>query len=151
MTSDKFINFAKKELIKLQNSLILRDQKKVHLFNRYKIYKAKLKYWAQTPGTDPLSFPSLKTAASWCVADNAKQQILAQEIYRLSTRSLQLAESIRTRYEILNITNSNTMRQHIEAKIFHRKNEKHTVDCHLEKCVIQAKYIQFKGFNNDTR
>ena len=147
---DKFVKFAREQLDLSKNLLILQTAAGTELFGLYLIRKENELYNVYKRSILVETFSSQKVAVSWCVAEHNFQWKLSERIKQLDGRSQILQNSIETRRAILE-SSSTQLQSIISAKISHRKAEKYQVDIELEKCVKLTKYLQFKGFNHDTK
>ena len=138
---EKFINLAQENLRKDQSNLIFRRGKIYHVFNQYTIKGTSV----CKDDSDIGEFSSLRVAISWCVADKYHQYQLAQQICNLDQR-LQISNfAVETRRQVNNGNEINF------AKLQHRIAQKFQIQAELEKYVVQAKYLQIRGFYDDTQ
>ena len=147
---DKFVKFAQEQLTLSKDLLILQTPAGIELFRLYLVAKENNYFNVYKRNILVETFSTQKVAVSWCVAEHHFQWKLSERIKQLDQRSQILASSIETRRGILE-TASPALQSIVFAKISHRKAEKHQVDIELEKCLKLTKYLQFKGFNHDTK
>jgi hypothetical protein len=96
-------------------------------------------------------FGSTRSAISWCIADNHKQYNLAQQIMDLDQRSKWSQETISQRNALSQQSRNTEFQNLIQIKLQHRKAQKRQIDSELEKCIKRTKYLQYRGFTNDTQ
>lgn len=152
MIDNKLENFAQREVMRNIRSMIIDlEQGGFLVFGRYQLVPAGSAYAVNYLSGDRAGvFSSKRTAISWCVADNFNKLNLARQILTLDNekqsrwadlnQSRALAE--RSRHEIhaeLILTKMQTKQERYDS-----------VAQELEKCVDRAKYLQIKGFNNET-
>ena len=87
---------------------------------------------------------------SWCIADKFNQFTLAQELKDIDAKLHNIATDIAVRAAIAERSTNwdfrNEVGTKLETKIIHKK----TMENQLTKCVNLAKYLQQRGFNNET-
>lgn len=126
------------------------DKNTYRFFDRYTVIKTRRGYVVSRGATEiPQNFHSLRSALSWCIADQRHRYDLAQDIRNYDQIVFNLEQSIdhfeavrnktrdRDRREILLIKSEDS-----RVKLTHAKNA-------LDKCINLAKYIQTRGFTNE--
>lgn len=96
------------------------------------------------------SFSNKRTAISWCIAERYKQYKLSFEIRNLDSKKSQLSADISTRRRSGEISKNSIRAEIIETKLEPKIRYYNSVKAELEKCVNLAKYIQLRGFSNET-
>lgn len=146
---DKFVDTARNDLTQLQGNLILPIDGGYSVFGVYTLTldNSDVIVTKSTKFID--RFTSKKTALSWCIADKYNQQKLALQIELLDFKFRVAEQAVRTRE--LALAQANANKDVILAKLAHRKQQKFYAQAELEKCVKQAKYLQIRGFANDTQ
>lgn len=96
------------------------------------------------------TFSSKKTAISWCIADRYKQYKLSFEIRSLDSKKSQLSADITTRRRLGELAKSSAATELIETKLEPKIRYYNSVKAELEKCINSAKYLQLRGFSNET-
>lgn len=147
----KFLSFAQDELERARQNLIFRHGNTIYLFGRYRVSHRDGVFRVECDTQDSREFSSVKSAISYCVFSNRQMIAQAERLQQLDERSRVLEQSIITRERLLTNSRSAADRAVIRSKMDHRKQEKHTVDRQLEKCLQVAKYIQLRGFYHDTK
>lgn len=95
-------------------------------------------------------FNSTRTAISWCVADKYQQYNLARDLLNYDTKLANIKNDIFVRAAIANKTRDFALRENIEIKLELKILHKRNIESHLTKCLNWAKYLQQKGFENET-
>jgi hypothetical protein len=96
------------------------------------------------------SFGSKKAAMSWCIADSCKQYRLSFEIQSLDSKKSQLSADISTRRQVGEMSKHSSITELIETKLEPKIRYYNSVKAELEKCINSAKYLQLRGFSNET-
>lgn len=148
--TDRLLKIAEKELSNLADNLIIKTDRGYQAFGKYEIVKQGQRFLVKRKGIDITEFGTAKTAISWCVADKYHQHELALQIQRLDARSVWARECIDTRQRLAQ-QGSWEFRETLMAKIQHRIQHKYQIDQELEKYIKRAKYLQHRGFSNDTQ
>lgn len=148
--SDKLIELARRELPALADSLIVAVDGGYQAFGKYQIQRQGNVYTVQEQSVDRGTFGSTRSALSWCIADKYHQYDLALQIRQLDERSTWARECIETRTNLAKRSNPE-FQTNISVKLQHRQAVKYQIDLELEKCVKKAKYLQNRGFTNDTQ
>lgn len=95
-------------------------------------------------------FSNKRSALSWCVADKFNQLNLAQNIKILDTKKQILAADIHCRKTSADRCKDQAFYEIVNTKIQPKLDHFNSVNSELEKCLISAKYLQIRGFNNET-
>lgn len=148
--SQKLIDLARQELPALAENLIVQNEVGYRVFDRFDIVREDNLYSVSHNGQDCGKFGSTRTALSWCIAEKYQQYNLAIEILQLDQRSTWAKQCIETR-ENLARRGQNDFHNTVSTKLQHRRAVKHQIDIELEKCIKRAKYLQNRGFANDTQ
>lgn len=120
------------------------------LFDRYTVNRTDSGHSVSRSSTLIVpQFHSLKSAVSWCVADQNNRNDLAQQIINFDHLVANLTQNI-SNYERVRRTTTDKERKHIlltkaedcRIRLESAKNE-------LDKCIDLAKYIQTRGFTNE--
>ena len=143
--------FAAKELLNLTDKLIVDDGRGgIIAFGKYNIIPADYKFRVEIKNQDTISFGSKKSAISWCIADQHNQNNLARYILTLDTKKHSLAADIHCRQALANRSNREDFYECVSTKIQSKIDRLSALDAELEKCLISAKYMQIRGFSNET-
>ena len=97
-----------------------------------------------------MQFSNKRTAISWCVADNYKHYALANIIHTLDHKKQGLLAEIRQDQHRVQRSHDPQFKELVITKLESKSGRFSLVDRELEKCLNLAKYIQLKGFQNET-
>lgn len=143
--------FAAKEIVNLTDKLIVNDgHGRILAFNKYNIVPTDYKFVVNIKNQDPIIFGSKRSAISWCIADQHNQLTLARIIHTLDTKKHSLAADIHCRKTLAERSKYEDFYEGVSVKIQCKIDHMEAVDAELEKCLISAKYIQIRGFSNET-
>lgn len=95
-------------------------------------------------------FSNKRTAISWCVADKYNQYNLANNIQTLDSKKQQLTSDIHCRRTQAQQGRTQDFYETVNTKIQPKQELLDSVTAELEKCINLAKYLQLRGFNNET-
>ncbi len=147
----KLERFAERELKRNINSLIIDDGEGcIVVFGRYYIEPVESGFRVSTWDKVIHCFSSKKTAMSWCTADKQRHYNLSNMILVLERKKQALAADIYCRKTLGERGRTESFYEIINMKIQPKIDLYGSVSAELEKCVNQAKYMQIKGFNNET-
>ena len=148
---DKLERFAERELKRNIDSLILDDGEGcIIAFGRYYIEPIDTRFQVSTWDKAVHCFASKKTAMAWCIADKYKHYNLSSMILVLDRKKQSLAADIYCRRVLGERGKTESFYEIINMKIQPKIDLYSSVVSELEKCVNQAKYMQIRGFNNET-
>jgi hypothetical protein len=152
MTRDqKLEQWAQREIKRNINSIILDDGTGgIVVFGRYCIEPQGTGFTVNTWDKQIHCFSSKKTAMSWCTADHQNHYRLANSLLVLDRKKQALAADIYCRKTIADRGRHEDFYEIINMKIQPKIDLYQAVNQELEKCVNQAKYLQIRGFNNET-
>lgn len=147
----KLENWAKRELQRSVHKMIVPDEQGGYIaFGKYQIQPTGQGYLVKTWSDDVHEFVTKRAAISYCVADNNNLLTLAIRIKDLDTKQQFLANDIRCRQLQCNRTRSQDFYDAVDTKVQPAIAKYQAVISELEKCVNRAKYIQIRGFHNET-
>jgi hypothetical protein len=147
----KLERFAEREIRKnIDNIIIANDDGDLIAFGRYHIQSTKTEHAVSTWDREIHRFSSKRTALAWCSADKCQQYNLANTILILDRKKQALATDIYTRKSMGELGKHEGFYEIVNTKIQPKIDQYTSVSAELEKCVNQAKYIQIRGFNNET-
>jgi len=95
-------------------------------------------------------FNSTRTAISWCIADKFQQYNLARDLLTCDNMLANLTNDIFVRAGVANKTRDPNMRESIDTKLELKILHKKKLASQLNNYVNRAKYLQQKGFANET-
>ena len=150
-TDQEFDRILRQEFKDITPNLIWKDNDGVYsVFGHYQIVPEKVGYRVFCAATDVGLFYTTRTALSWCIADKHKAYNVARELLTTDTKLQSLTQDIATRATIADRSKKFEFRDAIgmklETKIIHKKQ----LENQIAKCVNWAKYIQQRGFENET-
>lgn len=120
------------------------------VFGKYCIQYERPGYRVFCSATDIGVFSTTRTALSWCIADKHKAYNTAREILNLDNQLSALTTDIAVRSAVGERSKRWEFRDSVGAKLETKIIRKKQVENELTKCVNWAKYIQHKGFENET-
>ena len=152
MKSDQeFDRLFRQEFKDITPNLIWKtDSGEYEAFGRYRIVPQRPGYRVFCSATEVGTFHSTKTALSWCIADKHSAYNTARELLTVDNKLNALTQDINARAAIADRSKKFEFRDAIgmklETKIIHKKQ----LENQIAKCVNWAKYIQQRGFENET-
>jgi outer membrane murein-binding lipoprotein Lpp len=96
------------------------------------------------------TFGNKRTAISWCVADKYHQYNLANNIQKLDSKCQQLTSDIHCRRAQAQQGRTEDFYETVNTKLQPKQDLLNSVTVELDKCINLAKYLQLRGFNNET-
>jgi hypothetical protein len=133
------------------NSIVSDDTGTNYLvFGKYEI--------TQTPGGflvsdwhSPLHcFSAKRIALSWCIADKYQRYNLSNNIVILDRRQQVLKTDIFCSRKTAEVSGHESFYEIVNTKMQPKIDMLESVTAELEKCVNSAKYLQIRGFHNET-
>lgn len=134
----------------MPNLIIELDDGSYELFGRYMILPQNPGYLVMCAATEVGVFNSTRTAVSWCVADKFCHYTLANDILSLDRRLGLMEMDIKIRATLADRSNRPGFREIVGTKLETKLLNKKIVENQLTNCVNLAKYLQQRGFNNET-
>ena len=126
------------------------DNGEYEVFGKYRIIPTRPGYQVFCAATEVGTFYSTRSALSWCIADKNGAYNTARELLTTDTKLHGLLQDISARTAIAERSNNFNFRDSVgtklETKIIHKKQ----LENQLAKCINWAKYIQLRGFENET-
>ena len=126
------------------------DQGDYEAFGKYRIVPAKFGYRVFIGDQSQGFFHSTRTAISWCVADKYQQYNLARDLLTLDNMLENIKNDIFVRAGVANRSRDPSFKENIEIKLELKILHKKDIETQLNKCLNWAKYLQQKGFENET-
>ena len=149
--TQKIEAWAEKELTRHVESIILDDgDGSFIVFGRYCIEPVNNTFQVSTWDKVIHCFSSKKTATCWCTADFQKHYNLSQMILILDRKKQALAADIYCRKTLGERGKHEGFYEIVNMKVQPKIDLYNSVNAELEKCVNRAKYLQIRGFNNET-
>jgi hypothetical protein len=151
MKSDQeFERMFRQEFKNVAPNLIWQSEDGYEVFGHYKIQPVALGYQVICGITEVGTFSSTRTALSWCIADKNHGYNTAREILRTDSKLTALKNDIHTRAAIGDRSRDPGLREIILTKLESKIIQKKLLENQLNKYVNWAKYIQQRGFHNET-
>jgi hypothetical protein len=151
MRDQAFDQLIRNELKDIMANLIwFNDDGEYEVFGYYKIIPMNPGYDVWIHATHAGHFNSTRTALSWCIADKYKNYNLARELLNLDNWLNNLKNDIFVRAAVANKTQSFQLKDNIETKLEPKIIKKKELEIALANCVNSAKYLQQRGFANET-
>ena len=119
-------------------------------FGRYRIIPQNPGYLVYIHEDEQGFFNSTRTAISWCVADKYQKYNLAKDLLMFDNMLANINNDIFVRAGVANKTRDIKVKESIETKLEPKIIHKRALEQQLNKCVNWAKYLQQKGFANET-
>jgi hypothetical protein len=148
----KLEEFASREIANLASKLIVDDgHGGIIAFGKYSIIPTDHKFRVEIKNQNiNIVFGSRRSAISWCIADQHNQHNLARHIYTLDTKKHSLAADIHCRQTLARRSNREDFYECVSTKIQSKIDYLSALDAELEKCLNSAKYMEIRGFSNET-
>jgi len=135
----------------MPNTIWQEDDGSYEVFGKYRIQPDRQGYRVFCSATEVGTFHTTRTALSWCIADKHGAYNTARELLTVDNKLTALTHDINTRAAVGDHSKLPELREIIltklESKIIHKK----LLENQLAKCVNWAKYIQQRGFDNETQ
>ena len=96
------------------------------------------------------AFSDKRTAISWCVAEKHRRMGLAHEIANLDAQKQSIGADIHCAKLIAERGKNKQFVETVLTKLQPKIQQQISVNQQLEKCINLAKYLQLKGFQNET-
>jgi hypothetical protein len=143
--------WAERALKRNIDSIILDDGTgSLVVFGKYHIQPQGSRFQVSTWANTIHSFSTKKTAMSWCTADYRLHYNLSNTILVLDRKKQALTADIYCRKGQADKGKTEDFYEIVNMKVQPKIDHFNSVNSKLEKCINQAKYIQIRGFNNET-
>jgi hypothetical protein len=147
----KLERWAEREISRNLKHMIVDDQSGSYVaFGHYYLEPQAAGYSVRTWDRHIYTFANKRTAISWCVADKYHQYNLANHIQTLDRKHQQLAADIHCRLNQATRSRHQDFYETVNTKIQPKQAVLESVHSELEKCINSAKYLQLRGFSNET-
>ena len=152
MNTDKEFERALRQELKdiLPNTIFQLENGIYSVFGKYRIEPNHPGYKVYCSATEVGIFNTTKTALSWCIADKYQAYNTARDILELDIKLGTLSLDIAARTAIAEHSTQWEFRDAVGTKLETKIIRKKQVENELAKCINWAKYIQQRGFNNET-
>ena len=134
----------------MPNFIWRNDSGDYELFGKYRIVSNRPGYTVYCLANVIGEFSSTRTAVSWCVADKYRNYNLARDILRTDDRLSAVANDLFVRMGVAGRSKRPEFRESIDTKLETKIIRKKELEKQLAKYVNSAKYLQQKGFDNET-
>jgi hypothetical protein len=142
---------VRQELREIMPNMIWRNEHgEYEVFGRYKLINKKPQCEVWNHASLIAVFNSTRTAISWCIADKYQHYNLARQLLIADQTLGYLNNDIVARMAVANRTKKIQLREDIEIKLEPKIIRRKQLENELSKCVDLAKYLQQKGFENET-
>jgi len=146
-----FERMVRQELREIMpNVIIPLDNGCYEVFGKYMIIPERPGYTVMCHATQVGFFHSTRTAMGWCIADKYKDYNLARDLLLLDNKLSYLDNDIMLRANLADRSKRPDFRETVGAKLESKIIHKKAVENQLANCVNLAKYLQQRGFNNET-
>jgi hypothetical protein len=143
--------WVSKELRTVMPNIIWRnDHGDYELFGKYRIVSNRPGYTVYCAADAAGEFSSTRSAVSWCVADKYQNYNLARDILHTDNRLTYAANDIFVRMGVASRSKSPEFRESIDTKLETKVIRRKELENQLTKYINLAKYLQQKGFDNET-
>jgi len=95
-------------------------------------------------------FSTKRIALSWCIADKYQRYNLSNNIVILDRRQQVLKTDIYCSRKTAEVSGHESFYEIVNTKMQPKIDMLESVTTELEKCVNSAKYLQIRGFHNET-
>jgi outer membrane murein-binding lipoprotein Lpp len=147
----KLERWAQREISRNLKHMIVDDESGAYVaFGHYHLEPCDAGYSVSTWDRLIHTFSNKRTAISWCVADKYHQYNLANNIQTLDSKRQQLASDIYCRRANAQQGRTEDFYETVNTKIQPKQELLDSVTAELEKCINSAKYLQLRGFSNET-
>lgn len=147
----KLEKWAKKEITRKLNFLIIPDGADGYVaFGKYHIQPQSGVYLVTIVDRPIHTFLNKRSAISWCIAHRSSNNLLANTIMSLDKKKQLLSNDIHHSRVISDKSKSFSFKENIAIKTQPKVDALKQLNLELEKCINLAKYLQIKGFPNET-
>jgi len=151
MKNQELEQLIRNELRTIMPNMIWRnDNGDYELFGRYLICPEANGFRVYCSATEIGLFGSTKSALSWCIADKYQKFNLARDILRTDNRLNAVSNDIFVRVGISNRSKRAEFKESIDIKLENKIIRKKELEQQLDKLINSAKYLQQRGFDNET-
>jgi len=147
----KFEQWAERELIKNLDRAIFDDDNGGYIaFGKYNIKPTKHGVEVRDFSDMIHCFMNKRHAMTWCIVDNNGNYMMANRIIALDQKKQSLHSDIHTRRTLGERMQDANSRETVFLKISSKQETLTSINRELDKCIGYAKYLQTKGFTNET-
>jgi hypothetical protein len=134
----------------MPNFIWRNDHGDYELFGKYRIVSNRPGYTVYCAANPIGEFSSTRTAVSWCVADKYCNYNLARDILNTDNRLSAVTNDVFVRMGVASRSKRPEFRESIDTKLETKIIRRKELEQQLAKYINSAKYLQQKGFENET-
>jgi hypothetical protein len=147
----KLEQWAERELRRNLDRTILPDNSNGYVaFGRYHIEPTRNGVVVSTQADQVHCFMNKRHAISWCIVDHKGNYTMANRIVALDSRKQALGSDLHVRSTVGDRMRDANSRETVQLKIATKLQTLTALNYELDKCIGYAKYLQTKGFANET-
>jgi hypothetical protein len=152
MNQDHKLNrFAEKELLRNLDQFILQDDDgTVVAFGQYLIERSRCGFAVRTRSDSEFEFSDRRTALTWCTLDKMRLYTEACQVMALERKRQLLEADINCMRSTIRKVKNHDFKDTLHAKLSPKIGQHRAIMGELEKLANRAKYLQIKGFSNET-
>ena len=135
----------------MPNVILPKDDGTYEVFGKCQIIPEHPGYTVMCHGTTVGFFSSTRSALSWCIADKYQDYNLTKDILLLDNKLAGLTNDINARVAIADRSGNPDFREYVATKLETKMIHKKIVENQLTNCINLAKYLQQRGFTNETQ
>jgi hypothetical protein len=152
MNEKKFELLLTKELKKSSANTIVSDDDGANyfVFGKYDITQTPDGFLVSDWHSAIHCFSTKRIALSWCVADKFQKYNLSNNIMILDRRQQVLKTDIFCSRKTAEVSGHESFYEIVNTKMQPKIDMLASVTAELEKCINSAKYLQIRGFHNET-
>ena len=151
MNTDEFKREFRREFgDTIANTIWQNDGGNYEVFDKYTIQRSRNQYLVTCYSTDVGAFSTSRSALSWCIADKFRNYKLAQTLLNLDNALSNVASDIAARAQIAERSKNPEFRETVAIKLETKLIHKKILENDLANCINLAKYLQQRGFDNET-
>lgn len=148
---DQVVVWAERELAKYTQHIILEEPNRtISVFGQYLLIPHSGVVRVTENGDRRADLRDTRTALSWCVARKFNRPELARQIEALDQAYRRTCQDIKQRRQLARRSGRLEFRDIVNAKLQRKIQYHNDIDRQLEKCIDLTKYLQRKGFQNET-
>lgn len=134
----------------VKNTIWQNDAGDYRVFAKYLIRRERGQYRVWCHSTEVGTFSTSRAALSWCIADKFHNFKLAQKLLTLDNALANVARDIATRAQVADRSKNPDFRETVAIKLETKLIHKKILENDLANCINSAKYLQQRGFDNET-
>lgn len=151
MNADEFKREFRREFgDTITNTIWQNDNGDYEVFDHYTIRRERNQYQVTCYSSDVGTFNTSRSALSWCIADKFRNFKLAQKLLNLDNTLANVTRDIAARAQIADRSKNPDFRENIAIKLETKLIHKKILENDLANCINSAKYLQQRGFDNET-